>query len=638
MVICLVSIGLLGCTNMPWKKDPSKQVEAPLDATTVGQRADAFRNRERNLQDKLASAERAMNAGRLDEADATLKGALEIDPQNDRARDGLITVSRMRRHVGLVAEAQKGLERGDVRLAEQKVREVLMENPNDYAALAVYSALQQRKDETRRAVPVLKATGGPISFGFREAPIKSVFEALSRSTGINFVLDKDIPARQTVTIYIMSGNFPDVLDSLLSSNQLQKKIINENTVLVYPNSPAKVKEHQELEMRSFYLANADVKMVAASLKSMLDINNMQVDERANLIILRETPEVIKLAERMILAQDVADPEVRLDVQVLEVTSTKLQDLGINWPTKLSVVNGTATSMPLAQLLGIGSKQASLHSGNYVVSPLPNAIVSASDTDINTLANPSIRVKNREKARIHVGERIPLITNTTTTTAAISTTASIQYIDVGLRLEVAPVVNIDDEVTMQVNLEVSSLGEKTTTASAEAYRVSTRNATTTLKLKDGETQILAGLINDSESKGVVKVPGLGDIPVLGRLFSTHNDERRKTEVLLVITSHVIRNYPSTQSAVQADVMLGTQASMGRPTTADGGGGGGAPAGPIVPPTLLPFMNPGSIAPKAAAPAAATAAAPATAAPATPAPAAPATTAPATPSPAIPGLPN
>lgn len=628
-MICLVSIGLLGCTTMPWGKDQAKKGAVKPDATSVAQYSEAMRNKERNLADKLAAAEQAMNAGRLDEADAALKGALAIDPQNDRAKDGLATVIRMRRHVGLMAEAQKGLEKGDARLAEQRVREVLMENPNNAAALAIFAALQKQKDDAKKAVPILKPKGGPVSFGFKEAPVKSVFEALSRSTGVNFIMDKDIPARQTVTIYIMSGNFPDVLDSLLSSNQLQKKIINENTVLVYPNTPAKVREYQEQELRSFYLANADVKLVGASLKSMLDINNMQIDERANLIILRETPEVIKMAERMIFSLDVADPEVTLDVQVLEVTSSKLSELGITWPTQLSVVNGTSTTLPLAEFIGRGSK-VPLKAENYVVSPLPKATLAASDTDINTIANPSIRVKSREKAKIHVGDRIPLITNTTTTTAASVTTATIQYINVGLSLEVAPVVNVDDEVTMQVSLEVSSLGEKTTTATAEAYRVSTRNAMTTLKLKDGETQILAGLIKDEERNGTVKVPGLGEIPLLGRLFSTQKAERGKTEVLLVITPHVVRNYPSTQSATEADMLLGAPASMGRPTSADGNAGGGNTM-PMLPPTLVPFMNPGAVAPKQTAPAAAPAA---TAAPTAPA----ASTAPTTPASGIPGLPN
>jgi general secretion pathway protein D len=200
-------------------------------------------------------------------------------------------------------------------------------------------------------------------------------------------------------------------------------------------------------------------------------------------------------------------------------------------------------------------------------------------------------------------------------------------DVGLKLEVVPSVNIDDEVTIEVALESSTLGEKQTVGTSEAFQTSTRNANTILKLKDGETQILGGLIQDEDRLTNTKVPGLGDIPLLGRLFSKKDTTLRKSELLLVITPHVIRNSP-TQSAQQADMMLGTETSMGRPSAADGKGASSAPAAPFIPPTLLPFVNPAAMAPKAAAPAA-----PAST-PAAPAPAAtPSTSAPPTGAPGL-----
>lgn len=635
----LVITGIVGCSSIPWSKDsPKKQVP---EAASVPALAEEIRNRDAKLQKALTDGENAIRLSRLDDAEKNLKQALEIDPLNDRARDGMTAINRMRRHATLNTEAQKLLEKGEIRSAEIHAREVLAENAKDPIALAIMASIYQKRDESRKVTPTLKYGGGPISFGFREAPVKNVFEALSRSTGINFILDKDISSRQTVTIYIMSGLFPEVLDSLLASNQLQKKVLNENTVLVFPNTSGKLKEYQELELRSFYLANADVKQVAATLKSMLDIRDVQLDERANLIMLRENPDIIKLAERIISAMDVSEPEVKLDLQVLEVSSNTLSELGVKWPTTLSVVNDAGvnnTTIPLARLIGDNARLASLKSENFVIgSPLPSAQFSASGSDINILANPTIRVKNKEKAKIHVGDRIPIFTSNTTTTTSTNTSFSVSYVNVGLSLEVAPQVNIDDEVSIVVSLDVSSLGEKTTKENAEAYRIGTRNATTTLKLKDGETQVLAGLISDSETKGTVDVPGLGKIPVLGRLFSSHKDERRKTEVLLVITPHVIRNYPSTQSAVQSDLMLGTPAAMGRPTAADvtGGGGGSAPS---IPPSLLPFVNPGAGAQKQPTQQQAPVATPA---PATPAPSAPATPSPAAPASGgtgIPGLPN
>lgn len=604
-----------------------------VDAESVPKQVATLRERTARLEDKLTAADRAMSMGRLDEAEAALKAALDIEPQNPRASDGLVTVARMRKHLQLNAAAKEAWARGDFAAVERAIREVLVENPKDPQALAMFENLNKSRDDFKRNKPQLNWSGAPISFEFRDAPIKIVFQALTAATGINFILDKDIPTGQVVTMFIKSSPAPDVLESLLAANQLQKKVINQNTVQIYPNSPSKIKEYQDMEMRYFYLANADAGQVANSIKAMLEVKDIQVDPRSNLLILRDVSETIKLAERIVYAMDIADPEVILDVQVLEIQSNKLSELGITWPTQLSVVNG-ASSMSLAQFLGgAGSKVSALRSDNYQVSPLPKATFSASDADFNILANPSIRVKNRERARIHVGDRIPLITNTTTTTSASITSASIQYIDVGLRLEVAPLVNIDNEVTMAVNLEVSSLGEKTTTATAEAYRVGTRNANTTLKLKDGETQVLAGLINDSESTGTVKVPGLGEIPVLGRLFSNKKNERRKTEVLLAITPHVVRNMP-TPSVTEANMMFGTEADRGRATAPDGKVGAAVAGPPPLPPQLAPFAMPGGVAPRAAAPVVqpAPVAAPA---PATPAPAAPVSAAP---QPAIQGLPS
>jgi general secretion pathway protein D len=627
LISIILAAGLASCVATPAKQDtvqkPTAGQTQQVDAKSVEQYSAALDDKTRKVQDKLAVAQRASEAGRLDEAEAALKAVLEIEPQNNRALDELTAISRMRRHPAMLAEAKMAWDGGDFRLAEQKVREVLMENPRNAPALSFYESLQQRKDNLKKSVPTLKSAGAPISFEFRDAPIKIVFQALKNATGINFILDRDIPSNLLVTLYIKSSPASEVLDSLLDANQLQKKIINDNTVQIYPNSPAKIKEYQEMEMRSFYLANAKVVMVANSLKTMLKINDMHVDERANLIIIRENPEVVKLAERMILALDIADPEVMLEMQLLDVNRNKLSNIGITYPTTLNLLTANGKSMTVDQLFnGTG-----LNRNSYALSPLPSATLSASDSDVNVIANPRIRVKNREKAHIHVGDRIPIFSSTTFNGTTTTTQQSVTYMDVGLKLEVVPSVNINDEVTIEVALEASTLGDKQTVGTSEAYQTSTRNANTILKLKDGETQILGGLIQDEDRLTNTKVPGLGDIPLLGRLFSKKDTTLRKSELLLVITPHVIRNSP-TQSAQQADMMLGTETSMGRPSAADGKGASSAPAAPFIPPTLLPFVNPAAMAPKAAAPAA-----PAST-PAAPAPAAtPSTSAPPTGAPGL-----
>jgi general secretion pathway protein D len=180
---------------------------------------------------------------------------------------------------------------------------------------------------------------------------------------------------------------------------------------------------------------------------------------------------------------------------------------------------------------------------------------------NLLSNPRIRVKNRDRARILVGDRVPIITATVTPGALNPvTTESISYLDVGLKLETEPTVLLDDDVSIKVTLEVSTLGERVETKSGSvAYRVGTRTVATSLRLKDGETQVLMGLIRDEERNSASGLPGLVDLPLLGRLFSIPHDQKDKTEIVLSITPRIIRNVRRPQ-AHEMEFWSGTEASM------------------------------------------------------------------------------
>ncbi|HEU4921959.1 MAG TPA: type II and III secretion system protein, partial [Burkholderiales bacterium] len=185
---------------------------------------------------------------------------------------------------------------------------------------------------------------------------------------------------------------------------------------------------------------------------------------------------------------------------------------------------------------------------------------------NVLANPRIRVKNKEKARIHIGDRVPVITTTAAATGGF-VSESVSYLDVGLKLEVEPIIYLEDEVGIRVGLEVSNIAREIRTVGSNTltYQIGTRNATTMLRLRDGETQILAGLINDQDRSTASRVPGIGDLPVLGRLFSHTRDEVVKTEIVLLITPRLVRTLarPDVRSM---EFAAGTEASAGSPAGA------------------------------------------------------------------------
>jgi len=181
-----------------------------------------------------------------------------------------------------------------------------------------------------------------------------------------------------------------------------------------------------------------------------------------------------------------------------------------------------------------------------------------DTDINLLANPRIRTRNRETAKILIGDRVPNITTTATATGFLA--ESVQYVDVGLKLDVQPTIYLDNEVAIRINLEVSNIFDQVKTKTGTlAYQIGTRNASTVLRLKDGENQVLAGLISDTERSSANKVPGLGDIPVVGRLFGTRSEDGQKTELMLSITPRLVRGMARPDLA-RTEITSGTESSL------------------------------------------------------------------------------
>src|SRR5687767_8862957 len=326
---------------------------------------------------------------------------------------------------------------------------------------------------------------------------------------------------------------------VLVTSQLERRTLNPNTVLIYPNTPAKSQAYRELTVKSFYLANADAKQTAQMVRSLVKTRDLFVDEKLNLLVVRDTPEAIRMVEKLIASQDLGEAEVMLEVEVLEVGHNQLAQIGVQWPSSagLSVIG--AAGVP-GQVTGTEAK--GLNSGNFrlnVTDPLIALNLRQQAGRTNVLANPRIRVKSKEKARIHIGDKVPVITTTAGSTGFVS--EAVNYLDVGLKLEVEPLVSLDDDVGIKIGLEVSNISNEVKTAGGTtAYQVGTRNANTTLRLRDGETQVLAGLINDEDRRSANKVPGVSRLPLVGRLFSNNNDTVTKTEIVLLITPRVIRN--------------------------------------------------------------------------------------------------
>lgn len=584
----LTLVMFAGCaTNKPFEEGKRLMAEGKVDMglaaleqaareqpDNIQIRAALVREREAVAARLLVDADAARSSRDLEAAERGYRRTLEIQPRNERAQAGLAALETEQRHTKAMKQAEELLEHHDYAAAASEVRTVLQENPMQRDARRLMQRIIELEMQASRMGPALKtAFKKPVTLEFRDTSLKSVFEILARTAGINVVFDKDVKQDTKTTIFVRDTNIDDIFKLLLLTNQLTHKVLNENSVLIYPNTPAKQKEYQELTVRSFFVANTDVKQIVAMVKGLVKTKDIHVDERLNLFVMKDTPDAVRLVERLVSLNDLTDPEVMLEVEVLEIGRNKLLNLGLQYPTAINVhwLGGTnaAAAVPTVQApspFEISSRGINDMGSNldrligFVANPALRVNLLRQDGIINVLANPRIRVKNREKAKILIGDRVPVVT--TTATANVGVASSVSYLDVGLKLDVESTISLQDEVSMKVSLEVSNIVREVPIQNGGiAYQVGTRTAATTLALKDGETQVLAGLISDDERTTLSKIPGLGDLPWIGKLlFTNRNTTRNKTEIALLITPRLVRNIVRPTKAV-SELPYGTENAIG-----------------------------------------------------------------------------
>lgn len=534
-------------------------------------RVDYLAERQRAVMRAVTEAE---EAGQREQHEATRQKwqrVLALEPHNDRALRGLARIEERRRIDARLQEAQRQIAAGQTDLAQESLRQVLREQPQHAQALALQRSLTEKAAAEQLAreeqLGARAALRRPVTLQFRDATLRQVFEALSRSTLVNIVLDRDVRSDLRTTLFVTDASVGDTIDLILLQNQLEKRVLNSNTLLIYPATAAKQREYGELKVRSFQLSNVEAAHMANLIKAMLKTRDIVTEPRSNTLVMRDTAEAIAVAERLIAANDLPDPEVMLEVEVLEISSSRLSEIGIKWPTSAtlslpSTGSGTATGDNSTSPLTYGDLRR-MSRNDLLVTPLSVGLnLKLVDSDANLLASPRIRTRNKEKARILVGDKVPVITNLLSPQSSGQSTVltgSIQYLDVGIKLEVEPQVYADSDVGIKLALEVSSVSDIVKTESGQAYQIGTRSAQTVLRLRDGETQVLAGLISDQDRNTAQKVPGLGQLPLLGRLFSNDGGDKKKTEIVLSITPRIIRPLVSPDAQL-AELWSGSEAAV------------------------------------------------------------------------------
>jgi len=402
----------------------------------------------------------------------------------------------------------------------------------------------------------------PITLKFKDAKMKDVFNILTQLSGINFIFDegvKDTP----VSIYLENASFQQAFDLLTNMNKLGKKILNETTVIVYPRTPDKIKQYEDMVLRTFHLNYMDAKKAINLIRTMIQVKKAYVNEDSNSIVVRDSADIVDVVEKILDANDMPEAEVVLDVEVIEMGDKNAQNVGLllsNYNVQLGAFSPTNSKLMATTLTSATTTSSSTTTttdtsatidnllrvftmkgyGGFVT--VPNATYNLGKTLAKgeVLSNPKIRVKNKEKSKFNVGTRVPI---TTTTLNGTLSQVNVQYVDVGVKVNAEPTIQLNNEITIKLSLEVSSILTKEKIGDASSLTtvvtIGTRNVETVLTLKDGETSIIGGLIQNTSNNDKTKIFLLGDIPLIGPLLSNSNTSKDKTELLLAITPRLVR---------------------------------------------------------------------------------------------------
>ncbi len=618
-LVLLLSLALAGCAGTRLHSEGMKllaegQREAAIaklreaslaEPSNSEYRIDVLKQSQEYARSLVEGGDEARRAGRIDEAATLYAKAIKVEPGNDRARRGLVALELDARSTRLVTESERLMREGKLDAAQERAEAALADNPSSTIAqrqLAQVRELAEKARQTRASqVAAQSVMSKPVTLQFRDANLRMVFEALSRTTGLNVILDRDVRADLRTTIFVKDAAVEDTVDLILLQNQLEKRSLNANTLFIYPATPAKQKEYQDLQVRTFQVTNIDVKYLQTLLKAVLKVKDISVDERSGTLVMRDTPDAIAVASKVIAAHDVPEPEVMLEVEVLEVSHDRLSNLGLDLPSSFSLSTPDSAKT-------IGGLRAMTRNDLVIPSLSVGINFKLQDSDSNLLASPRIRARNKEKARILIGDRVPIITNTVTPTNTGTgvVTGSVQYQDVGLKLEFEPQVYSEQEVGIKISLEVSSIAKEIPGPNGSlAYQIGTRNAQTAVRLRDGETQILGGLISAEDRNTAARLPGVGHLPMVGKLFGNNSGTDKKSEVILSITPRILRApavldpavrkvYAGTESSIRERAMqldpIGEARGQASGGGAVGGGSGGGAATPGTPGTPAARIGP------------------------------------------------
>lgn len=452
-------------------------------------------------------------------------------------------------------KARKLLADGRKEEAIDEYKRALDYDPTNRVILDEYNRLTGRKPlpeakpkEITIEQPVkLKYTPEKLKLKFTDASIKAIFQSLGKLSGINFLFDeqfRDLP----VTIDLSDMDLEQAINALCLAGKAFSRVIDEKTVIIVPDNPNKRTQYEINAIKTFYLSNINAQDVQQQLMNILRTQykapTVMVDKSRNSLTIRDNPKIVSLAEKLLRSWDKPKGEVIIDLEIMEVSRRKLANLGLQFSQSYAGIRYSGENGPPQSgwlpLQGLNFST----SANYQIT-LPYAMLQFLETDSDTkvIAQPRLRGVDSEEIKYLVGQKVPIPQTTWSPIAAggVNTQpiTSYQYQDVGIEVNIKPRLHQENEVSLELEVKITSISG---TGIADIPIISTREIKNTIRLKDGETNLLAGLLKDEERKSLKGIVGLKSLPILGNLFSNTDRTLEQTDVILTITPHIIRTMP------------------------------------------------------------------------------------------------
>jgi len=486
-----------------------------LNPNDANARAGLERAKLRAATDHFQRGRRFSAVGKYDQALVEYELASELNPSSGEIDQAVReTRNQLRNKIAVSREGKTGLE----------------------------TLIERARDLPPQGLDLPRDARMPASLAFREASSREIFLTIARYGNISIGFDSTF--RETpVSVDLRNVTLESALSQVADATRNFFHITQSNSVIVVPDTPAKRREYEEEVVQVLYLSNADLKETMDTLRVVLDARRISPVTGTNAVSIKDTPERIAAAGRLLAAIDKARPEVIIDVELLEVDRTRLQEYGLQIASPgSSGINGSVTVNTGPNGNISLNALRNLTTSDVLLAGLPGLYYRLLKSDANTrvIANPQLRTIEGTPATARFGERVPV---PVTQFAPIATggiqqqpITSYNYENIGVNIDITPRTHHDDDVTLALKIVVQSVSG---TGFGDLPTFANREINTVIRLRDGETNMLAGLIRDDERKTVEGIPGLSDLPGVGKIFTHTKNERTQTDIILTLTPHIVR---------------------------------------------------------------------------------------------------